>query len=327
MLQKWCPCSDNFVTRLKQRGAAVPQIDLLHQEPIIRDKSASNPWWPGQVDLLLQNKLGVAVRLVCDRQLEPLCNWSSPIGQAGLQPGAAVTLMTFDTDTIEAVASADAWLPASMRSTSTTQGQQEQQVGRFRVDVSRGIVQDWLIAPPAAASLKQGRLPPQSVAETDSAAADDDDDDDDDDDAHARDENSHKNHDDEDTEQSDKLSAESSRTTEDVHSRGKTKRLSARRRQRKVEAHENSCSRKDFVEVAPGKCEEVAWDSVKGWPRAERTEKRADGLYRSAMMLQKVQNVRMRTCVELYMPVLCARLLLLSDVLLCMYICTSWYII
>jgi hypothetical protein len=133
VLQEWCP-SPGLSRKAKAKIKATAQKALsslvdLRQAPVKVSNKITAPWYPGQVSVFIQNTLDEAVRLKCDRKTEEICK-DLHEGQDGYEiaPGDGTSVMSFDTDVFEAVIS-DGGGP----------------VESFRVDVSRGIVQDWVI--------------------------------------------------------------------------------------------------------------------------------------------------------------------------------------
>eukprot|EP01043_Picozoa_sp_COSAG02_P000457 COSAG02_NODE_8_length_60691_cov_104.994752_23_plen_339_part_00 len=127
VLQEWCPApglSRKAKSRAKQAAQrALTSLVDLNQPPVKVSNKATQPWYPGQVNIFIQNSMDETVELKCDRNIEDICKNTT---DRFITPGAGATITSFDTDVFEA----------------TLDGET---VDAFRVDVSRGIVQDWVI--------------------------------------------------------------------------------------------------------------------------------------------------------------------------------------
>ena len=130
---------ERLIAQLAKRGSATEKLsshlDVTVPAAVADKKDA--PWYPGQVNVWIQNTLDVDVALICDRTGERACDDDEPI-----PPGGGANIVAFDTDTFSAI-------PAG----------ESVALVEFRVDVSRGIVQDWVIGLPA------GSVQPHEIAE------------------------------------------------------------------------------------------------------------------------------------------------------------------
>jgi len=82
---------------------ALTSLVDLKQAPVKVSNKVSAPWYPGQVNIFIQNTLDEPVRLRCDRKLEDICK-DLQEGQEGhaIAPGDGTSVMSFDTDSFEA---------------------------------------------------------------------------------------------------------------------------------------------------------------------------------------------------------------------------------
>lgn len=127
VLQEWCPppgLSRKAKAKAKQAAQrALTSLVDLNQPPVKVSNKATEPWYPGQVNIFIQNSLDETIELKCDRQIEDVCKIPE---ERKIAPHTGATVTSFDTDVFQAIVDGET-------------------VDAFRVDVSRGIVQDWVI--------------------------------------------------------------------------------------------------------------------------------------------------------------------------------------
>ena len=127
VLQEWCPppgLSRKAKAKAKQAAQrALTSLVDLNQPPVKVSNKATDPWYPGQVNIFIQNSLDETIELKCDRHIEDVCKI---LEERKIAPHTGATVTSFDTDVFQAIVDGET-------------------VDAFRVDVSRGIVQDWVI--------------------------------------------------------------------------------------------------------------------------------------------------------------------------------------